>query len=259
MHDLTWGRASAEIFPLAAWVLGARVCCRVPLILEIGWRALFIRMWRERGAPRRKFIGRPGSALGVPQAPLRLSEFVSDHPWRGRAFPFALAGAAVGVLTLSPVGTRPLFGLGLFISGLAILAQTDGEHGIVPDFVLVPLLASGFVAAALGLSALSLEGAAAGLAAGWASGKVVQWLLCRLAGSTAEFGDGDVKVLSLVGVWLGGPPAYGVLVLATMAYSVTGRGRPSPVAAAACLRTPFVPHLFVATAGMTPLWIIVNP
>ncbi len=223
-----WCRLCVEIMPIAAATVGSGLCRRLPSALEIGWSGLF----------------RPNTVS------LRCSV-------AARAAPFLLAGLAVAVLAATPLSSASVLGLGSFLSGMALLAVVDMEWGIVPDLVSLPLIGAGLVAAGVGASVLSFRAAFIGLVVGWLCGKAMQWLagrFSRSAGVGAVFGGGDVKLLALVGSWLGGAAGYAALVLAVVALWATQRILQGAFHPRRYDAVPLGPYLFVATTGIAAAW-----
>lgn len=97
---------------------------------------------------------------------------------------------------------------------LILLIALDARHFWLPDRVTLPLVAGGWVAAALGLGVAPLDsliGAAAGFAALWLIGATY-----RLARGRTGLGGGDPKLLAAIGAWLGWTPLPFVLLGAAL-------------------------------------------
>ena len=127
----------------------------------------------------------------------------------------------------------------VFVAALVSLVFIDAEHMILPDVITLPGFALALVARALipnldGLWflaggamagwpdwAVSVVGALVGALAGGGSLWLMGWLWERLRGVEA-MGLGDVKMMFMVGAYLGWPLTVLTLFLAVLAGSVTG-------------------------------------
>ncbi len=229
---MLWSRLVVELEPIAAAPLAIGFCRRLPAALESGWHGLM----------------RPGGIL------LR-------RPPSARAAPFILTGLVLGVLAATPLSLGALLGLGAFLSGMAALAVADMEWGVVPDALSQPLAGAGLAAAALGASTVSLLSAVIGGATGWICGKAMQRvcvLLSRSAVRPGIFGGGDVKLLVLIGSWLGGTAGYVALLLALSTLSLRiriGRRRSRPSWEG---EAPLAPYLFAAAAVVAAICPLID-
>lgn len=89
------------------------------------------------------------------------------------------------------------------------LVALDARHFWLPDRVTLPLIAGGWIAAALGLGVAPLDsliGAAAGFASLWLIGSAY-----RVVRGRTGLGGGDPKLLAAIGAWLGWVPLPFVL------------------------------------------------
>ena len=127
----------------------------------------------------------------------------------------------------------------LFVAAIIALVFIDAEHMILPDVITYPGIALAFVARVVvpnlhGLSpladgalagwpawAVSLVGAFIGALVGGGSLWLVGWLWERLRGVEA-MGLGDVKMMFMVGAYLGWPLTVLTIFLGVFSGSITG-------------------------------------
>jgi leader peptidase (prepilin peptidase)/N-methyltransferase len=139
------------------------------------------------------------------------------------------------------VGLALLFDL-IFVTALVALIFIDAEHMILPDAITLPGIVFALIARLLvpnldGVGwlaqgalagwpswALSLVGAALGALAGGGSLWLVGWLWQRFRGIEA-MGLGDVKMMLMVGAYLGWRLTLVTIFLGAMAGAVTGIGK----------------------------------
>jgi len=207
---------SSLLAPAAAWAVGRKMCADLPALLAGGTRALVSGGW-----------------------------LWTDAGERITALPFLLTAATL--IILARLADPPqLAALSAFLSAIALLAAIDHRHGLLPDFLVIPLLAGGVAAACLGGAPVTLPVSVAGTAAGWVCARLAQRWLKRRGG--AEFGDGDVKLLAAIGAWLGPIGGYFALTTAFAAFCVAlaaRRGREAPT------HTGFGPYLLAGTCLST--------
>ncbi|HEY1403740.1 MAG TPA: A24 family peptidase, partial [Pyrinomonadaceae bacterium] len=129
----------------------------------------------------------------------------------------------------------------VFVAALVSLIFIDAEHMILPDVITLPGFAFAFVARAVvpnvyGLAflsegllegwpvwAVSVAGALFGAAAGGGSLWLMGWLWERLRGVEA-MGLGDVKMMFMVGAYLGWPLTILTIFLGVVGGAVIGVG-----------------------------------
>ena len=107
-----------------------------------------------------------------------------------------------------------------FAAVLVALASIDWDTTLLPDGLTLPLLWSGLVAAALGLTT-SLSSAVWGAVAGYLSLWSVYWLF-KLATGKEGMGYGDFKLLAALGAWLGASMVLPVVLGASIFGAVVG-------------------------------------
>ena len=128
--------------------------------------------------------------------------------------------------------TGPTFAfllLAAFVSMLILLIYIDAEIQILPNVIDLPGIAVGLALGALGagelLPALTVSSSIVDAAAGAAEGASViivviaaYWLVRRVRG----MGEGDIKMLAMIGAGLGWRAVPGVLLLAAVTGTVIG-------------------------------------
>src|SRR5438067_2521218 len=141
------------------------------------------------------------------------------------------ATGALAVLALVAFGPSPAAGVAfLFTAALLLITFVDLDHRLIPDEVSLPGIVVGLGAAFLpgGIGPLdALAGAILGGGVLWA----VAWTYERLTG-VEGMGFGDVKLLAMIGAFLGWQAIPAVLVVSSLTGSLagiavlfTGRGR----------------------------------
>lgn len=139
-----------------------------------------------------------------------------------------------------------------FGAALLALAVIDWQTTYLPDDITQPLLWSGLIGAALGVSgtplADALWGAVAGYLSLWSVCRVFEWTTGRVG-----MGDGDFKLLAAIGAWAGWQALLPVVLVASVMGVVAGLA----MKARGTLREggylPFGP--FLVTAG---LWVAIE-
>ena len=143
-------------------------------------------------------------------------------PARRRVPPMlvALATAALFAAAYALYGvTLLLLPRLVFICALVVLFITDLQRRILPNVVTLPGILVG-VAASL-LVAPGWSSSLAGIAVGGGGLFALSEAVARMRGS-AGFGMGDVKMLAMIGAFLGWPLVLLTFVLASLAGSATG-------------------------------------
>jgi leader peptidase (prepilin peptidase)/N-methyltransferase len=133
-----------------------------------------------------------------------------------------LLAGGLAVLSLARFGVTPwaavAFGLA---SALVVVSMIDLDHGIIPDVISLPGILVGLAASALVPGGVGLWDAFAGACLGggllWAIAAVYQ----RVAGIEG-LGLGDVKLLAMIGAFLGWQSLPAVLLVASLTGSVGG-------------------------------------
>lgn len=136
--------------------------------------------------------------------------------------PDMLLGVSRG-LSLSPLPTQALSALlwASLGSALVCLAQIDWEHQLLPDAITQPFLWLGLISASFGLLGITTEESLLGACAGYMS----LWLIAlayRLLCAREGMGQGDMKLLALLGAWLGPLSLIPLVLLASTSGALVG-------------------------------------
>lgn len=183
------------------------------LVAGIGnWRAIIAPL----RVPRRPHVAPPDGEVAMDAIVSEHTGGLSIRDGGSRSgYPTLEIFAAVllsGVGLTAGSSARAVAG-GLFCAALLLCAWVDWRSRILPDVVVIPLLAAGAVLAIGWHLFVGLGPALAGMVLGWAMASVTRWLG---RGRGGFLGAGDVKLLSAVGGWLG-PLAVAVIFLAASA------------------------------------------
>jgi leader peptidase (prepilin peptidase)/N-methyltransferase len=106
----------------------------------------------------------------------------------------------------------------VLVAGLLTLSLIDLEHQLLPDVLVLPLLWLGLIVNSVELFT-SLTSAVWGAVGGY----LVLWLLrgvSKLFSDTEGMGQGDLKLLAMLGAWGGWQILPGVLLMSTLAATV---------------------------------------
>jgi leader peptidase (prepilin peptidase) / N-methyltransferase len=193
--------------------------------------------------------GQAGEILEFPSI-LKLTRLILRHSITLWVVAGLVAGAIV--LTGSRFGATPKTAvIGVFLGLLGCLAMIDMRSRILPNALTLPGLWGGLLiqlhpaSATVGANE-AIQGAAIGYLLPWTVG-----IAFAMAGRRGSIGGGDLKLMAMVGAWLGPVPAIIVLFLASLGSSAffgTGRllriGRPRR-------HYPFGPWLAVAAGAVT--------
>ncbi len=169
----------------------------------------------------------PGSRCPVCAAPIRLRDNVPLFSWlwlRGRcrgcrariSVRYPLVELLTGLLfVFAPEGGDPSLVVSRLVLGslLLVLAVTDWERMVLPDVLTLPGAGLGLVLAGA-RSDLDLLTSAAGAALGATLLLLLRLLWLRFRGVEAV-GLGDVKLLLMIGAFLGPPAALAAIALAS--------------------------------------------
>ncbi len=186
--------------------------------------------------PRRESVTWPGSHCTACQRPLAWYENIPVFSWlvlRGRCrtcgerisaiYPIVeIVTATVFAAAAAIYGPTPLLAVRLlFASGMIVLFVIDLQHQILPNAITLPGIAAGFAA-----SLLLPPGWIASLIGILAGGGILYAIAeayYRWRG-VEGLGMGDVKMLAMIGAFLGWKLMLVTLVLASFAGSVVGLG-----------------------------------
>ncbi|MEE9217919.1 MAG: prepilin peptidase [Acidobacteriota bacterium] len=161
------------------------------------------------------------------------------------------ANAAAYVALAVRYGTGFTFVLmAAFASSLIALIIIDARHQILPDLITLPLLALGFASSPWSPE-VSLTQALAGAALG-AAAPAALLLLWKWSFGIDGMGWGDVKMLAMVGSFLG--PARALLTLLSGACLGAVVGVSLMLMRRGTLRTPLPFGVFLGIAAAAALW-----
>jgi leader peptidase (prepilin peptidase)/N-methyltransferase len=114
------------------------------------------------------------------------------------------------------------FSLFVFSAALIVITFIDLDHRIIPDLISLPGIAIGFVMALLGPE-LTVKESLIGLLAGGGSLYVVA-LVYETVTKREGMGGGDVKLLAMIGAWLGWKAILFTLFCASLSGTLIGGG-----------------------------------
>ena len=187
--------------------------------------------------PRGQSVIRPGSRCPQCKAPIRWFEnvpLVSFFRLRARCrwcggkiswrYPLVECLNAAGYLgTVSTFGWNgSAFVYALFLSLLVVVMMIDVEHLVIPDVISLPGMAIGFFASAFMLP-LGWVGSLLGMALGGG----ILWMLAAVSPylfGKEGMGGGDIKLLAMIGAFLGWQHVCMTLFLASCAGALVGVG-----------------------------------
>jgi leader peptidase (prepilin peptidase)/N-methyltransferase len=154
------------------------------------------------------------------------------------------------------------FGLGLafltacvFVAALIVVSFIDVDIRIVPDAISLPGIAIGLLFSVLAKYFIrdpyelipSPVSALLGILAGGGSLFAVAWIYERLTGIDG-MGGGDIKLLAMIGAFLGWPSIPFTIFLASLVGSIVGLGVMLATGAGRRLALPFAPFLCFGAA-----------
>ena len=141
--------------------------------------------------------------------------------------------------------TPEAFGYAALYSALIVVTGTDLSHRIIPDAVTLPGIAIGLLSGAFVLP-VGLLNSLAGMLVGGGILLCLAWLSPLLFGKEG-MGGGDIKLMAMVGAFLGWKPVLLAIMVASLIGSVVG----GALIAAGWLRRheylPFGPFLAVGS------------
>jgi leader peptidase (prepilin peptidase)/N-methyltransferase len=142
-------------------------------------------------------------------------------PWR---YPLveALTGGVGLALFLKFGFTFAFFSSFGLSAALIVIAFIDLDHRIIPDLVSLPGIVIGFLLALFGAS-LTVKDSLIGLLAGGGSLYVVA-LVYEALTKREGMGGGDVKLLAMIGAWLGWKAILFTLFFASLSGTLIGGG-----------------------------------
>lgn len=126
------------------------------------------------------------------------------------------AGGAACALFLSCFGFSPVFLLMFWLC--ALLANIDERLCVLPDVLTVPLILTGFAAAAFGLSGVAAFESAFGALAGFLLPTLASAVMSAIR--PRSLGGGDYKMLAGIGAWLGFAGVASVIFLSFLWFAL---------------------------------------
>ncbi|MFC1836266.1 prepilin peptidase [Thermodesulfobacteriota bacterium] len=144
-----------------------------------------------------------------------------------------------------------------FLFGAAMIAVTyiDLDHMIIPDVITLNLMPVGLSAAIVGLVPdVSWKSSLLGLFVGGALLYVPAVLYEKLRGIEG-LGGGDIKLLAMMGAFIGLPGVFFVFMVSSLAGSLVGVISMAVQKAGSTTEIPFGPHLAFAAI----LYVLVGP
>jgi leader peptidase (prepilin peptidase)/N-methyltransferase len=114
----------------------------------------------------------------------------------------------------------PFFSFLAFSAALIVITFIDLDHRIIPDIISLPGIAVGFLLAVLGPS-ITVKDSLIGILAGGGSLFVVAYVYEALT-KREGMGGGDVKLLAMIGAWLGWKSIPFTLFVASLSGTLIG-------------------------------------
>jgi leader peptidase (prepilin peptidase)/N-methyltransferase len=129
----------------------------------------------------------------------------------------------------------------LFTASLVTISFIDFHHKIIPDVISLPGIAVGWIASLI-FGHISWLDSLIGIAAGGGSLFLVAYLYERFTGREG-MGGGDVKLLAMIGSWMGWRPLPLVVLLSSLTGAVVGLAFILVAGKGYRVRIPFGPFL----------------
>ncbi|MGQ9695722.1 MAG: prepilin peptidase [Thermodesulfobacteriota bacterium] len=137
---------------------------------------------------------------------------------------YPLVEALMGIITLAlflKFGPSPLFfSLLSFCAALVVITFIDLDHRIIPDIISLPGIAIGVILALTGIS-VPLKSSLLGLLVGGGSLFALAYVYEAIT-KREGMGGGDVKLLAMIGAWLGWPAVLFTLFFASLFGTIIG-------------------------------------
>jgi len=108
-----------------------------------------------------------------------------------------------------------------FAAALLTLGMIDWDTTLLPDSITLPLLWAGLIAAALGLTRVTLPDALWGAVGGYMSLWLVYWGF-KLATGKEGMGFGDFKLFAALGAWFGWQALVPIILMASVIGAIIG-------------------------------------
>jgi leader peptidase (prepilin peptidase) / N-methyltransferase len=166
------------------------------------------------------------------------------------SFQYPLVEASTGALSLAlflKYGASLEYAF-FMVFGAALIAITfiDLHYKIIPDVLSLPGIAVGFAFSLLPSSPLSWTDSLIGIACGGGFLFLVAIAFEKITGREG-MGMGDVKMLAMIGAWMGWRPLLFIILLSSLAGSLIGGAMLVLSRQGARARIPFGPFLAIGT------------
>jgi leader peptidase (prepilin peptidase)/N-methyltransferase len=129
----------------------------------------------------------------------------------------------------------------IFVASLVTIGFIDLDHRIIPDILSLPGIVVGFVACLI-IGHISWVDSIIGIVAGGGSLFIIAALYERVTGREG-MGGGDIKLLAMIGAWMGWRPLLLVVLIASLIGAVVGSAFILLKGKDFQLRIPFGPFL----------------
>lgn len=134
----------------------------------------------------------------------------------------ALTGGVALALFLKFTLSLTFFSLFIFSAAMIVITFIDLDHRIIPDLISLPGIAIGFVMALLG-PGVTVKESLIGILAGGGSLYAVAFVYEAVT-KREGMGGGDVKLLAMIGAWLGWKAILFTLFFASLSGTLIGGG-----------------------------------
>lgn len=134
----------------------------------------------------------------------------------------ALTGGVTLALFLKLGFSPAFFSFLIFSAALIVITFIDLDHRIIPDIISLPGIAIGFLLALLGIS-ITIKESLIGILAGGGALFVVAFVYEAVT-KREGMGGGDIKLLAMIGAWLGWQAILFTLFLASLSGTLIGGG-----------------------------------
>ena len=159
---------------------------------------------------------------------------------------YPLVELGTGLLSLALMGRfgpSGTYALALvFVSCLVVVSLIDLKHQVIPDVISLPGILVGIAASFTPWGMVSWTDAAFGAAGGGGFLLAVAWIFQRLTGKEG-MGLGDVKLLAMIGAWMGWRALPFVILLSSLAGILIGGTALVLTKRGLRVRIPFGPFL----------------
>jgi leader peptidase (prepilin peptidase)/N-methyltransferase len=129
-----------------------------------------------------------------------------------------------------------------FVCALIVVSFVDLQYQIIPDVISLPGIAVGLAVALTPWGRVPWPDAFVGAAAGGGGLFAVAWVFERLTGKEG-MGLGDVKLLAMIGAWMGWRDLPFVILVASLSGILIGGGSLLATRRGLRVRIPFGPFL----------------